>query len=178
MLGEWEGWLQSQYFAAQAIKEEKNKSLAVVCKVLFTFRPCWLPMPGWGGMEGVGKHWHIRDLHSHRRDRDANNLSLALFWGAWLSCILKDCPAVLGMILKRVKSHGKVFPWFMSWMNPDRAKKKKRRKEENILMQHGSSVPGDGSGRLMMPPGKNPKMGTWFWEWIHVLLCCHFLPKC
>lgn len=85
MLGEWEGWLHSRCFAAQAIKEEKQN--LSTCDLLggVHLQDGVVPSRGWDGgsretqAQRLSRLVHC--LHSHRRDGDVNNLSLALFWG-------------------------------------------------------------------------------------------------
>lgn len=104
-----------------------------------------------------------------RESGDMSILSLALFW-CMIICILNYCPVHRFML----NSGGAM--WRCSpdlccvWIH-------RQKKGGRYLMPCGSSVPEDGSGRLMMSPEKNPNMGMWFWEWIPVLLCFHHLFK-
>jgi len=87
MLGEQEGWLNSQCFAPRAVEEEKNKLpacglLGVVHLQTSLAAHAWM---GWDGGSGETRARRLGrllpDLHSHRRDGDVDNWRLALFWG-------------------------------------------------------------------------------------------------
>lgn len=121
MPGEWGGWLG-------LLKKISGCDVWDVAHLQNLLAACvWVGRDG-GSRETRAQCWSWRGhrFHSHRRDGGKNNLSVALFW----DMIYLHSQGLSGCSwngIKKAKSSGKAFPWFMSWLNRDRAKKKEEK---------------------------------------------------